>query len=156
MLLVNEAWDVLSDPELRRRYDEGRARAEAGKQSTGASASNDARSKKRKDRSALKSNLAEDFARAAFNHGTTDDFGCPDPGESISGHLFIILGFAGAGFVIGYLEMIHPAWSAQFGFELLCCAGLAVIGAKAGAFLHLVVGQLMGIGRNEAAADSMD
>lgn len=113
MVLVNEAWEILSNPELRQRYDE--ARAEPANLSVQTAAAKDARQARQQaeqyprrwaDFEAWLNGVAQDFTRAEFKpvggFGPASAF--PKAGKSVSGWLFILIGTA-LGFVFLYLRL---------------------------------------------------
>lgn len=154
MLLLNEAWDTLSDPDRRRRYDESHAKAQVKKQSKEDSSQKAGASTAEKP-SARKSRLAEDFARAPFNDGVLDEIGCPETGSSISGQVFVFVGVASVGMVFGYLGILHPGFTLGFAFEVFGAVALGLLGARVGALAHMTIGRWMGIGGHEEADDSV-
>jgi len=149
MLLLNEAWDTLSDPQRRSRYDETRTKAQARKRRKTSSSQKAGASTARK-RSARKSRLAEDFARAQFNDGVSDEIGCPEAGNSISGQVFVLVGVASVGVVFGCLDMLHPGFTPVFAFEVFCAVSLGLLGARVGALAHMAIGRWIGGGGDVA------
>lgn len=108
MVVVNAAWEILSDPELRLRYDA--ARTQATNPSAQAAATADATTARQRaeqyprrwaDFVAWLNGVAGDFSDAQY--GSTPLFGdvhFPTVGNSVSGCLFIVVGAALAGFFI--------------------------------------------------------
>jgi curved DNA-binding protein CbpA len=101
MVLVNEAWEILSNPELRRRYNEARAKpANLRVQTAAAADAQQARQQAEEyprrwaDFEAWLDGVAQDFRRAEFKraggHSIFSNF--PTAGRSVSGWLFILVG----------------------------------------------------------------
>lgn len=141
MLLLNEAWETLSDAGRRRLYDERRAKASSERRGRSTAKSSELNAKRR---SARRSRLAEDFARAPFNHGVSDELGCPEAGTSISGQVFVLLGIVGVGFILGCFDVVQPGLTLRFALELVSLASLALVGARVGSLIHLMIGQWIG------------
>jgi curved DNA-binding protein CbpA len=167
MVLVVEAWDVLSDPARRARYDEARARA--GDRVAQEAAAADARQARQRaeqyprrwaEVEAWLNVMAEDVTGAQY--GSTPVFGdihFPTAGNSVSGCLFILIGATLGGVflstaVYGFLD------SNKFSFEKYRVIGLALLaapvigGAWAGAIIHRGIGGAIKEANEQAARRS--
>lgn len=143
MLLINEAWEILSNPETRRRYDDARANATSPERQ--AAAGEDARRARQRaeeyprkwaDFEAWLARVADDFARATYGgvpiHRDIKDITFPTAGGSLSGWLFILTGAIVAGVVVGPLlhDLVDRIGLFKFRHpRLLVVIWVAIIGA---------------------------
>jgi len=160
MLVVNEAWEILSDPDLRRRYDE--ARAQTTNPSAQTAASTDADKARQlagqyparwADFEAWLNGVASDFSEA--QHGSTrlfGDFYFPTIDNSLTGCLFIALGAILAGVVISTtLAGICKEAGIKGPIALALILGPVIAGAWAGAAIHQWIGDEIKKSREKAA-----
>lgn len=169
MVMVNEAWEVLSDSKSRKQYDQLLATGASmdGKFAAARSrATNYPKTWAKFDQ--WFNAIGKDFTDAEY--GKTDflGMGVPTGGNSVSGWLFIvaggILGAVTAG-VIYYMWTPEPTTS-RFGFGSIKSqhplrnplalrfgfVGLVAIGAWVGKFLHRAFGSFIALWLREATA----
>ena len=128
MKLVIEAWEILSQPATRRRYDEARRGGESN--ANYKSAESDA---SRGEKATTYPNKWEDFAAAQY--GMSKDGWWPTVSGSSSGRIFIAIG-GGFGVIASYvLEQINHPKSAPLGQYIL----LALGGIWLGRWIHEAV-----------------
>lgn len=140
MVLVNEAWEILSDPELRRRYDQARQHSEdhdaeeaAREDSCNARQRAEEYPKQWKDFAAWLDVLSQDFARAEYGSRNWGKITVPTAGYSISGWIFIVAGAVlGAALAIGLFTLVTG--QSKGGGPLLLIS--FVVGAWAGVAAH--------------------
>ncbi len=150
MVLINEAWAILSNPMTRRHYDSARSNrsdyvAQRSVREDAQAARQKAQEYPRKwpDFEAWLDRLFRDFTEV--NYGTTEGgFGIqwPTAGRSVSGWILVIAGglfgvYVGSNIIIS-LGFGHSSASVLFG--LLFIAG----GAWLGVLLHGRIGKLLG------------
>jgi DNA-directed RNA polymerase subunit RPC12/RpoP len=160
MVLVNEAWEILSNPELRHRYDEARSQTTTPTaQATATADAGDARRRaeqyprKWADFEKWLRGVGGDFSEA--EHGSTRLFGdvhFPTVGNSLSGWLFIVVGAALAGYFVS-----TPIWDyfernkTRIGpIQLGLILGPVVAAAWAGAGIHQWIGTELKRAREQA------
>jgi hypothetical protein len=140
MLLVNEAWEVLSDGDRRRRYDETsagqagepvREAAEADRQ--GARRRAEEYPRRWADYEAWLNRVAGDFAGARYAKGS-GPFALPEINNSVSGTVFVVAGMA-----VGALLLPLLTGGAAGNGKMMWVFG-AIGGAWLGALAHKAVG----------------
>lgn len=160
MLVVNEAWEILSDPDARRRYDEARAEtADPSAQTAARADANQARHRAGQyparwaDFEAWLNGVAGDFSEA--RHGSTrlfGDFYFPTVDNSLTGCLFIAIGAILGGVVISTtLAGVCKEAGIKGPIALVLVLGPVIAGAWAGAALHQWVGDEIKKAREKAA-----
>jgi curved DNA-binding protein CbpA len=160
MLALNEAWEILSDPDLRRRYDG--ARGATADPSARAAASADAGEARRRaghyparwaDFEAWLDGVAGDFADA--RHGSAGFFGevrLPTVDNSLSGCLFIAAGAILAGvFISTALAAFCKEAKLKGPIALALIVGPVIGGAWAGSAAHQWIGAEVRKAREKAA-----
>jgi hypothetical protein len=160
MVAVNEAWEILSDPDLRRRYDE--ARNAAPDPSARAAASADADKARQRagqyparwaDFEAWLNGVAGDFSNA--RHGSTRVFGdvhVPTVDNSVSGCLFITVGAVLGGVVLSTtLAAVCKEANLKGPIALALIVGPVIGGAWAGAAVHQWIGDEVKRAQEKAA-----
>lgn len=163
MVVVNAAWEILSDPELRLRYDA--ARTQATNPSAQAAATADATTARQRaeqyprrwaDFVAWLNGVAGDFSDAQY--GSTPLFGdvhFPTVGNSVSGCLFIVVGAALAGFFISTaLADFCERNKIKGPIGLVLILGPVIGGAWAGIALHQWLGSEIKKAQEQAASRS--
>lgn len=157
MVLVNEAWEVLSKPELRSRYDA--ARTYAGDHAAQQAAEADAKAARQRaeqyppkwaDVEAWLNGVAQDFAGAEYGSVQLyQDVSLPTAGGSVSGWAFILIGAVLGGVflstaIYGFLDRNKDVFFKKY--QILGLFGLALVaapvigGAWAGAGAHKLIG----------------
>ncbi|MCX6896730.1 MAG: DnaJ domain-containing protein [Verrucomicrobia bacterium] len=143
MLLINEAFQILSDPEARRHYDLLRSNQadEATRRAAAADAGN-ARQKAQDyprtwpEFDSWLNAISKDISNA--NYGSWRSvYSLPTAGNSITGWVFIVVGFFGGSWV-AYQLFGDDATSGGFKFV---CMGIAAGGAWVGKLIHQGLGQ---------------
>jgi curved DNA-binding protein CbpA len=144
MVLVNEAWEVLSNPDLRRAYDEARAMA-ADQAAKPATAPEPLPSQRQAPTAEprwgifepLRIAIAQDFARANFRPGLRKWIGWSMAGDSVSGFALVSVGTVTGGLAIAKLLSMESAWMGAHPFAaFLFMGGGVVIGGELAVKLH--------------------
>ena len=161
MKKINEAWEILSDPEKRHRYDESRANPD-NVEASHASYQDAQQAKQQADDfprvwseyEAWINTVAQDFKQAKYGQTKPDKFIpfiFPTVENSNSGCLFIVVGAILVGWLIGlpvyhYLSDLSPGSAIKSNhpfrlqlFPLFCSMATVTAGAWLGKGLHQVI-----------------
>jgi len=154
MVLVLEAWEVLSDPQRRQRYDAARAHQENPvAQDAAAMDARQARQRAEQyqrrwaDMEVWLNELTKDFTGAKYSsvpfgtQGFLSGIRLPTVGQSVTGWVFIVLGAALGGALLSPVvyAFLHPHRMNLM--VLIIVAAPAVGGAWLGAALHNLIGE---------------
>jgi len=150
MVLVNEAWEILSNPEMRQAYDEHRGHVRSEQpddfEETRRAAQKKANEYPR-DWSAFEkwmNGLAEDFTGAKFQSKEVMNITWPSANESVSGWLFIIAGGILGLYLAGPYLPTNPKTSGIMPRILLVIAALPICaGAWVGVLAHQALGYVL-------------
>ena len=144
MKLVNEAWEVLSNPDWRRTYDEERAAAKRPKAEPVTAPQT--RHRQRQAPAAeprwgvfepLRTAIAQDFARAKFRPGLRKWIGWSMLGDSFSGMALPSVGALMGGVTVARLLSMESGWMGAHPFGALVFMGSGiVIGGELAVKLH--------------------
>lgn len=149
MVLVNEAWEILSNPEMRRAYDEHRGHVRSEQpddfEETRRTAHRKATDYPRDWTTFEKwlNGLAEDFKGAKFHSREAMNMSWPNAKDSLSGWLFIIVGGISGLYIADYLLPLPKATGKVSPLHLMFAAIPVCIGAWGGAAAHMALGYVL-------------
>lgn len=146
MAMINEAWEILSNPALRSRYDLAR-HASATTAMMAAAADDSQNARRRADDYPRKwvdfqkwmDSILNDFTSAEYNSTAG---GWPTAHKTFSGWIFIIIGGI-AGLIVGALLAVVVGIKDASGFGRMWCMAFAMGGAWAGRVIHGLIGSAL-------------
>lgn len=138
MALVNKAWDILSDPRLRSRYDQARADRESHSEEPEA-----ASARQRTPHGWFYEFWRRDFLNAEFIRDSSALV--PWAGESFSGNFFLVIGVCVGLWGFRQVLPISPEWAEAHPYWKWVIGGLVTfVSAEFGTCLHRTVTRNLG------------